>query len=67
MSPGRLLIGAGLALVVFGVLWESGIRIGRLPGDLVMRGKNTTFYFPVVTSLLLSALLSLVMWMLNRR
>ncbi len=67
MSPGRLLIGAGLALVVLGVLWESGIRIGRLPGDVVMRGKNTTFYFPVVTSLLLSALLSLVMWLLNRR
>ncbi len=67
MTPGRLLIFGGLALVVLGLLWESGLRVGRLPGDIVLRGKNTTFYFPLVTSLLLSAVLSLVMWLLNRR
>ena len=67
MTPGRLLIFGGVALVVLGLLWESGLRVGRLPGDIVLRGKNTTFYFPLVTSLLLSTVLSLVMWLLNRR
>jgi hypothetical protein len=43
------------------------IRLGRLPGDIVIRGKNTTFYFPLVTSLLLSVLLSFVVWLLGRR
>ena len=67
MTTGRLIIIAGLAVVVLGVLWELGVRVGRLPGDVVLRGKNSTFYFPVVTSLLLSVLLSLVLWLINRR
>ena len=50
-----------------GLLWELGFPAGRLPGDLVWRGRQTTFYFPVVTSLLLSVLLSLVLWLLHRR
>lgn len=61
---GLLIAGAGLLLVLGDRL---PFRIGRLPGDLLWKGKNTTFYFPVVTSLLLSALLTLVMWLLNRR
>ncbi len=68
---GRTLIAIGIALVVLGVLLTVGeklpIRWGRLPGDIVVRGKNTTFYFPLVTSLLLSVLLSLVMWLIGRR
>jgi len=68
---GRGLIAVGIALVVFGLLLTFGeklpIRLGRLPGDIVIRGKNTTFYFPLVTSLLLSVLFSLVMWLLGRR
>lgn len=60
---GLLIAGAGLLLVLGDRL---PFRIGRLPGDLLWKGKNTTFYFPVVTSLLLSALLTLVMWLLNR-
>ncbi len=68
---GRTLIAIGIALVVVGVLVTLGeklpIRWGRLPGDIVVRGKNTTFYFPLVTSLLLSVLLSLVMWLIGRR
>ena len=68
---GRTLIAIGIALVVLGVLVTLGaklpIRWGRLPGDIVIRGKNTTFYFPLVTSLLLSVLLSLVMWLIGRR
>jgi hypothetical protein len=64
-SLGRMLIGLGLVLVVLGIIVS--ILPGRLPGDFVYRGKNTTFYFPLATSLLLSLLLSLVMWLLNRR
>ncbi len=68
---GRTLILLGLALVVLGLLVSLGeklpIRFGRLPGDIVVRGKNSVFYFPIVTSLLLSALLSLVMWLFGRR
>jgi len=56
---------------VLGVLITLGERLptklGRLPGDMIFRGKNTTFYFPLVTSLLLSAVLTLVMWLFGRR
>jgi hypothetical protein len=68
---GRAFIAIGIALVILGLLLTLGerlpIRLGRLPGDIVIRGKNTTFYFPLVTSLLVSALLSLVMWLISRR
>jgi hypothetical protein len=68
---GRPLIILGLILVAIGVLITvSGrlpFKIGRLPGDMVWRGKYTTFYFPLMTSVLLSLLLTLVMWLLRRR
>jgi len=68
---GRAFIAIGIALVILGLLLTLGdklpIRLGRLPGDIVIRGKNTTFYFPLVTSLLVSVLLSLVMWLIGRR
>jgi Protein of unknown function (DUF2905) len=68
---GRALILIGLVLIVLGVLTVLGdrlpIKLGRLPGDIVIRGKNSTFYFPVVTSILLSVILTLVMWLFNRR
>ncbi|HXE05095.1 MAG TPA: DUF2905 domain-containing protein [Bryobacteraceae bacterium] len=68
---GRAFIAIGVALAVLGLLLTFGeklpIRLGRLPGDVVIRGKNTTFYFPLATSLLLSGLLSIVMWLLSRR
>lgn len=68
---GRTLIIVGLALIVLGVLVTFGerlpMKLGRLPGDLVIRGKNSVFYFPIVTSLLLSAILTLAMWVFNRR
>ena len=68
---GRAFIAIGIALVILGLLLTLGeklpIRLGRLPGDIVIRGKNTTFYFPLVTSLLVSALLSLAMWLIGRR
>ena len=71
MDMGRAFIAIGIALVILGLLLTLGeklpIRLGRLPGDIVIRGKNTTFYFPLVTSLLVSALLSLIMWLIGRR
>lgn len=70
MRLGRTLIILGLVLVVCGVLVTLGgklpFRLGRLPGDIVYRGKNAVFYFPWVTSLLLSALLSLLLWLFRR-
>jgi hypothetical protein len=68
---GRALIVIGIVLLILGLLVTLGeklpIRLGRLPGDIVIRSRNTTFYFPLVTSLLLSALLSLVVWLIGRR
>jgi len=68
---GRLLIYAGIILVILGVLVALGerlpIRFGRLPGDIVIRGRNTTFYFPIVTCLIVSAVLSLIGWLFSRR
>ena len=68
---GRTLIILGLVLIVTGVLITFGerlpIKLGRLPGDIVIRGKNSVFYFPIVTSLLLSVILTLVMWLFQRR
>ena len=63
MAVGRLLVGAGLVLVAVGLLVMLGVPIGRLPGDVVVRRGPTTFYFPIVTSIVLSVLLTLlVMW-----
>jgi hypothetical protein len=71
MSLGRVLILTGLFLVFCGVvallLERFHLPFGRLPGDIVYRGRNTTIYFPLITCLLLSVLASLVMWLLNRR
>jgi hypothetical protein len=67
---GRTLIILGLVLVAAGVLVSLGgrlpVRLGRLPGDIVYRGKNSTFYFPLMTSIILSVVLSLVLWLFNR-
>ena len=68
---GRTVIIIGLVLVVVGVLIMLGdrlpIKLGRLPGDIVIRGKNGVFYFPIVTCLGVSVVLSLVMWLIGRR
>ena len=68
---GRTIIIIGLVLVAVGVLMTLGdrlpIKLGRLPGDIVMRGKNGVFYFPLVTCLVVSAILSLAMWLIGRR
>jgi hypothetical protein len=60
---GRMLITAGIVLVVVGLLTSV---LGRLPGDIYYRGKNSTFYFPIVTCILVSLVLSLVLWIVRR-
>jgi hypothetical protein len=64
----RFLIVLGLVIVVVGLLWPylSQLGLGRLPGDIVIERENMTFYFPLMTCLLLSVLFSLVFWVVNR-
>jgi hypothetical protein len=70
MGLGRALITLGVALVVLGVLVSFAgrlpFRLGRLPGDIYIHGKNSSFYFPVATCLVLSVLLSVLMWIFRR-
>jgi hypothetical protein len=67
---GRLLAMLGVALVVIGgiviLLGRTGLPLGRLPGDFLYRGKNTTFYFPLASSILLSVVLSIVLLLIGR-
>jgi hypothetical protein len=60
---GGLLLALGLVLILAGKI---NLPIGRLPGDIVVRGKNSTFYFPLMTSVVLSVLLSLVLYVVGR-
>jgi Protein of unknown function (DUF2905) len=66
---GRALLFFGGLLVLVGALFYFGgklpFRLGRLPGDIVHRGEHTTFYFPIVTCLVLSAGLSLLLWIVG--
>jgi Protein of unknown function (DUF2905) len=67
---GRALLMLGSLLVLVGVFFYFGgklpFRLGRLPGDIVHKGEHTTFYFPIVTCLVLSIGLSLLFWILSR-
>jgi Protein of unknown function (DUF2905) len=67
---GRMLIVLGVALAAFGLLLTFAgrlpFRLGRLPGDIFVQGKHSTFYFPLATCLILSALFSLVLWIFRR-
>jgi hypothetical protein len=65
---GRFLIVAGLVLIGLGVLWTVGERfgLGRLPGDIVVERGNFRFYFPLATSLVLSLVISLLLWLFSR-
>ncbi len=68
-SIGRILIVTGLVLAALGVLFLVGAKIGwlgRLPGDLTFRRGNVTFYFPLATSVLVSAILSLLFWLFRK-
>jgi hypothetical protein len=60
---GGTIVVVGLALILFG---RTNLPIGRLPGDIVYRGKNTIFYFPLATSIVLSVVLSVLMYVIGR-
>lgn len=67
---GRLLIYFGILLIVIGVvvlaLGRFHVPLGRLPGDMTWRGRGWTVSFPLATSVLLSVLLTLIFWIINR-
>jgi len=65
---GRMLIYAGVVMALVGLFLVSGaklpFRLGRLPGDIAWQGKNTSFYFPIVTCIVLSVVFTAVMWLM---
>jgi hypothetical protein len=66
---GKLLIFAGIVMLVLGVLfyWNDKIPwLGKLPGDILVKKKNFTFYFPIVTCLVISLILTLLFFVFNR-
>ncbi|MES1199833.1 MAG: DUF2905 domain-containing protein [Pseudomonadota bacterium] len=64
----RLLIIAGIALILIGLAWPllGRIGLGRLPGDIVIRREGFSFYFPIVTCIIISAIVSLFFWLMRR-
>ena len=68
MDPRRILIVAGLVLLSAGLLWPliTRLGLGRLPGDIVIGRGGTTFYFPLVTCIIISLALSALLWLFNR-
>jgi Protein of unknown function (DUF2905) len=68
MDMQRFLIGLGLLILLAGIAWPvlSRIGIGRLPGDIFVQRSGTSFYFPIVTCIVLSIVLSVVMWLFSR-
>ncbi|MCP1908810.1 DUF2905 domain-containing protein [Bradyrhizobium pachyrhizi] len=64
----RVLILLGALILAVGLLWPylSQLGLGRLPGDIVIERGNTTFYFPLMTCILISLVFSLVLWVANR-
>jgi len=64
---GKILIVVGIVLVFAGVLWVIGDRLGlgRLPGDILIERNGTRIYIPITTSLLISALVSFVLWLMS--
>jgi hypothetical protein len=68
MDLQRFLIGLGLVILVAGIMWPilTRIGLGRLPGDIVFQRGGATFYFPLVTCIIISIVLSAVLWLFNR-
>ena len=66
---GRAILILGIVLVVIGggilLLGRTGVPIGRLPGDITYRGKNTTIYFPIVTCIVISLVLTVISWIVQ--
>ena len=68
MSIARLLVVVGLLLVALGLLWPmiDKVGLGRLPGDIMIERGNFRLYIPLATSLLVSVILSVILWIANR-
>jgi hypothetical protein len=68
MDAQRFLIGLGLVILIVGITWPilSRIGLGRLPGDIVFQRGGVTFYFPLVTCIIISIVLSALFWLLSR-
>ena len=70
MGSGKLLVFLGMALIVIGLvvmaLGRMNLPLGRLPGDFLYRGKRATVYFPLATSVVLSVVLSILLYMVSR-
>jgi len=64
----RLLIVIGIVFLAAGLLWPwlTRLGLGRLPGDIVIERGSTSFYFPIVTCIIASVVLSLILWLINR-
>ena len=66
---GRLLLSVGAILLILGALLYFSprlpLRLGRLPGDIIHRGEHGTFYFPIVSCLVISIAVSLILWLVN--
>jgi len=64
----KLLIAIGIIILLGGILWPyiSKLPLGRLPGDIVIEKENFKFYFPIVTMIILSAVVSLILWLLRK-
>lgn len=64
----RLLVVLGIMLVLAGLAWPwlTRLGLGRLPGDIVVQHGNFSFYFPIVTSLVASVVLTLILWLIGR-
>ena len=66
MDPtAKLLMITGITFLIFGALWQFGgnmFNLGKLPGDIILKKENFTFYFPITTAILLSIVLSLLFW-----
>jgi len=67
-SMAKLLIILGIILVALGLLWPlfQKLGLGRLPGDIVVEKENFSFYFPIVTSIVISLILTLLFWLFRR-
>lgn len=68
-SIGKVLIYAGVFFLLIGLIllfWDKIPFAGKLPGDIIIKGKNFTFYFPIVTSIIISLILSLILYLFRK-
>lgn len=67
MKVDDLLIILGIIIILIGLLFKFNLKIFPLPGDILIKGENFIFYFPIVTSIILSIILSIIFWFFNKK